>query len=314
MRVFQLPSKFSQRRKPRTVDTPLLTRDELQILLARAVARLKNEDFSHSEQRHSGLAASRFLGRGMDFEESRQYQPGDEIRHINWRLSARSPQWQSKVYAEERQAEIIVVVDRSPTLRFGTRGQLKITQAVQAAVVAAALAQAQHASVKILSTDTLPHSTSGAASESRLLALLQAIASPAPPQPFDREADSFMQMLSTLTQQESRGDHLFLISDFSSMGKQHRPLLAQLCNASHVHAVHIIDPAETELPSQAPGIFLDEPQQRPIAISTRSRKVQQTYAHQANALLESRQQALQASGTHYLRLMTTDDALKVMIS
>ena len=73
----------------------------------------------------AGAYRSRFRGRGIDFLESRNYQPGDDIRNMDWRVTARTGRPHTKVFQEERERPVLVVLDASPSLYFGTRRVLK---------------------------------------------------------------------------------------------------------------------------------------------------------------------------------------------
>nr|WP_241480308.1 DUF58 domain-containing protein [Legionella norrlandica] len=81
----------------------------------------------------SGNHISKFRGRGMDFAEVRNYQAGDEIRHMEWRVTARTGRPHVKIYQEERERPVIMLVDFNPSMIFGTKIAFK-------SVVAARLA------------------------------------------------------------------------------------------------------------------------------------------------------------------------------
>jgi uncharacterized protein (DUF58 family) len=81
----------------------------------------------------AGAYRSRFRGRGVDFLESRNYQPGDDIRNMDWRVTARTGRAHTKVFQEERARPVLVVLDASPSLYFGTRRRLKSVAAGQMA-------------------------------------------------------------------------------------------------------------------------------------------------------------------------------------
>lgn len=85
----------------------------------------------------AGAYRSRFRGRGVDFVESRNYQPGDDIRNMDWRVTARTGRAHTKVFQEERERPVLVVLDAAPSLFFGTRRRLK---SVAAGQMAAAIA------------------------------------------------------------------------------------------------------------------------------------------------------------------------------
>lgn len=85
----------------------------------------------------AGAYRSRFRGRGVDFLESRNYQPGDDIRNMDWRVTARTGKAHTKVFQEERERPVLIVLDASPSLYFGTRRRLKSVAAGQLAAAVA---------------------------------------------------------------------------------------------------------------------------------------------------------------------------------
>jgi uncharacterized protein (DUF58 family) len=90
----------------------------------------------------SGTSTSRWRGRGVDFRESRIYQAGDEIRHMDWRVTARSGKPHTKLFEEEREQGLLLALDLNPGMRFGTRVRFKSVQAARAAALLAWMAAA----------------------------------------------------------------------------------------------------------------------------------------------------------------------------
>jgi uncharacterized protein (DUF58 family) len=88
----------------------------------------------------SGGNTSRWRGRGVDFRESRIYQAGDEIRHMDWRVTARSGKPHTKLFEEEREQGLLLAMDLNPGMRFGTRVRFKSVQAARAAALLAWMA------------------------------------------------------------------------------------------------------------------------------------------------------------------------------
>lgn len=84
----------------------------------------------------SGQAASAMRGRGMEYAESREYVAGDDARHIDWKLSARTNATQTKTFQTERERVTLIVADTSAALYFGTRVRFKSVQAARAGAVA----------------------------------------------------------------------------------------------------------------------------------------------------------------------------------
>lgn len=85
----------------------------------------------------AGAQVSHVYGRGMDYAESRAYQAGDDVRRLDWRLTARSGTLHTKLFQEDRDGSLLLVVDTHASMRFGTRARYKSVQAARAAAVAA---------------------------------------------------------------------------------------------------------------------------------------------------------------------------------
>ncbi len=93
--------------------------------------------YARSQNTLAGMQSSYFRGRGMDFDEVRHYLPGDDIRTVEWRVTARTGIPHTKIYREERERPVLFVMDFSPSMYFGTRVTFKsITASLAAATLA----------------------------------------------------------------------------------------------------------------------------------------------------------------------------------
>lgn len=90
-----------------------------------------------SHAARAGAQSSRLYGRGMDYAESRVYQSGDDVRRLDWRLTARSGRLHTKLFQEEREGRLLILLDTNESMRFGTRVRFKSVQAARAAALAA---------------------------------------------------------------------------------------------------------------------------------------------------------------------------------
>jgi uncharacterized protein (DUF58 family) len=90
-----------------------------------------------SRAARSGQQSSRLYGRGMDYAESRVYQAGDDVRRLDWRLTARSGKLHTKLFQEDREGCLLILLDTHASMRFGTRTRFKSVQAARAAAYAA---------------------------------------------------------------------------------------------------------------------------------------------------------------------------------
>jgi len=101
------------------------------------LARLANRKMKKAISKKKEILGGRFLskikGRGMEFDESRPYQPGDEVRHIDWRVTAKSGKTHTKLFRQERERPVMLVLDQSRSMFFGSRKRLKSVQAARTA-------------------------------------------------------------------------------------------------------------------------------------------------------------------------------------
>lgn len=241
-----------------SVHAPLIAPADIAALAAQA-SLLATLPVREVHDHHAGDWASRWLGRGLDFEESRLYSPGDDIRDMDWRTTARTGRAHLKIYREERQPLVHLVVDRSATLRFGTRRRLKAAQAARVAAVLA-FASAGHngvigATLWAAQDETLP------ARHGRLaaLGLIKAAAAPCPPlaDPAPTDALRYVDRLAALEASLPRGARLVLISDFAWLADAHETQLARLAARCDVWAIQIVDAAERALPEMGAACFHD---------------------------------------------------------
>lgn len=243
----------------RPIDQPLLSAADIAALAAQAAdlvrARVQRQVHDH----HAGDWPSAWLGRGLDFEEARPYSQGDDMRDMDWRTTARLGHPFVKIYREERQPMLHVVVDRGPAMRFGTRRRLKVAQAARVAALAAFAAAMRNIAVGATLWEAadddllLPprHDRAG------ILALVQAAAAPAPPLLREAtEAGHESDRLHRLAELP-RGTRLLLASDFAWLNESHERSLALLAERVDLLAVRITDPAEHALPDVGLARFQD---------------------------------------------------------
>ncbi|MBI3432742.1 MAG: DUF58 domain-containing protein [Hydrogenophilales bacterium] len=257
-RIKQLVRLRAQPDRQASVHAPLIAAADIAGLAAQA-SLLATLPLREVHDHHAGDWASRWLGRGLDFEESRLYSPGDDIRDMDWRTTARTGRAHLKIYREERQPLVHLVVDRGATMRFGTRRRLKAAQAARVAALLA-FATAGHngvigATLWNTQDETLP------ARHGRLaaLGLIEAAAAPCPPLSDPASTDSlhFSDRLAALEASLPRGTRLVLISDFAWLADAHETQLARLAERFDVWAIQIVDAAERALPEMGAACFHD---------------------------------------------------------
>ena len=237
--------------------------------------------FNHIQQAASqriGEVPSFFRGQGLEFEENRPYQNGDEQRLINWRLYARTQTLYSKIYTEERKQQAYLVIDRRANMRFATRKQLKVTLATKLALCY--LFQAKQQSINV-GACVLNERTSWIESVQRdsFQTLAQALTSAASPLPFDSEQQNLEETLKQLLQRIRSGSYIVIISDFSDLDPSATTsLITQLAAKHTVKAIQIYDPVERQLPQTGNIVIEDKHSASPIIINTQDELLQKRYS------------------------------------
>lgn len=200
----------------------------------------------------AGPNKSNFRGRGIDFEEVRSYQPGDDIRTIDWRVTARTGSAHTKLFREERERPVLVIVDQRNSMFFGSSHCFK---AVLAAQLASLLAwSALHAGDRVgglVFNDAGHQEIRPKRSRKTVLALLSQVAAYNGNLPLETVDDprSFADMVSNLRRIARPGSSLFLISDFRGAADERaREHLFELSKHTEITALDCSDAMESELP------------------------------------------------------------------
>lgn len=196
----------------------------------------------------SGGHLSRFRGRGMEFDESRVYQPGDDVRNMDWRVTARAGTPHVKLYREERERPVWLAADLGPGMRFGTRVAFKSVVAARAAALLAWSATDRGDRVGGLVFDEARHFERRPVARTRgLLPLLKALSEP----PLRRGTEGhpdFGSAARHLVHLVRPGSLVFLISDFAGIDRDGVSWMSQLSAGNEVVLVQVYDPMEAAAP------------------------------------------------------------------
>lgn len=196
----------------------------------------------------SGGHLSRFKGRGMEFDESRPYQPGDEVRNMDWRVTARAGKPHVKMFREERERPVWLLVDLGASMRFGTRIAFKSVIAAKVAALLAWAAIERGDRVGGLVFDETRYFERRPAARVRgLLPLLQALTQAPCAVPYV----GFLGITAAalhLQRQVRPGGLVFVVSDFVDLHTERAAWLAQLSQACELVLINIYDPIEEYAP------------------------------------------------------------------
>ncbi|GBE08296.1 hypothetical protein BMS3Bbin11_00340 [bacterium BMS3Bbin11] len=306
-------------------DAALLSRNEILKLRARVEQQNGTIDYRHEvEHRTLGDARSVYRGYGMDYDESRPYFPGDELRFMNWRITARTGEPHMKVFREERKPGVFIVVDRRQDMRFGTRCRLKVTQAVRAAAVMAFDAHLQNTPVAgvLLESDEKPKLSwiTESFDEAGVFNFIHAANKPCPPPASaqashlsgNRNEESLSHVIKLMIPMLAQGSNVILISDFYDLDDSCRSSLLELSMMHRLQAIHIIDPVEVELP-ECGNLLTQSQHQSVIGINSSNKQSSSQYHRLASSFLESKQQLFRSLAIPCQSIMTNDNRIEQII-
>src|SRR5215467_14310334 len=204
----------------------------------------------------SGRFASRMRGRGLNFEEIRDYRPGDDVRSIDWKVTARLQKPHVRVFNEERDRQSLLVVDQRLSMFFGSKLAMKSVTAAQAAAIAAwrILGVGDRVGAIVFDDRSLAE-VRPRRSRATVLQILTAIASKNRALGVGRGITSAPAMLNeALKQAQRRALHdaaVILITDFDGADEATRSMVGAMTRHNNVVALLVHDPLQSDLPASA---------------------------------------------------------------
>lgn len=237
-----------------------------------------------ANQQLSGSYTSVFKGQGLAFREVRQYQPGDDVRTIDWNVSARMNETYVKVFTEEREMTVMLVVDVSASERFGTRRTSKARLAAEVSALCAFSAIQNNDRVGlVLATDQVEKIVPPKKGKKHVMRVVREILVTKPA----RRGTDLGAALETLYGVARRRSVALLVSDFYGAGYERALALAA---ARHdVIPVLLVDPRDEELADVGLATFEDFETGAWVTVDTGSRRVR---AHYAAAMRRHREATL----------------------
>lgn len=241
--------------------------------------------------RQAGRKLSRLRGRGIDFDQVRQYQPGDDIRNIDWRVTARTLKPHTKVFNEERERPVFVMCEQSARLFFGTQLRFKSVLAAEAAALIAWMALARNDRIGGMVFETEEcHEVRPQRSRRAILRLLGLLLKSNRALSADTATTSDEPLNAALRRSREiirPGSVLYLLCDHATIDGLNLPLLSSLGLHNDLVLLPIHDSLEANLPSK-PALEFIQGHQR-LSLNTTSSALREAWADQFIA----RQQAWQ---------------------
>ena len=259
----------------------------------------------------AGNHASRLRGRGLNFDELRRYQPGDDLRHLDWRASLRTGKPVVRTFTEERDRPALIVVDQRMSMFFGSQRSFK--SAVAAELSALAAWMVFHAGDRVgglVFNDQRIDSIAPLRSRKRVEALLsrvvqqnRALNAGNPDAEDEDQLDKALQRCLGV----AGHDHLIcIVSDFAGAGERTLQLMRQLSAHNDVIALQVYDPLALKLPSN--GRLLVTQGELQVELAIEKRNVQQPLGDFLSGRLKDVATLLRRSQVPLMMISTAEDA------
>lgn len=253
--------------------------------------RLVNEQLA-------GSYHSVFKGQGMDFDDVRLYQPGDDVRNIDWNVSARANEAYIKTYVEEREMTVMLMVDVSGDGKFGSRSQLKADVAAEVGALLAFSAIKNNDRVGlVLFTDTVEHFVPPKKGKSHVLRVIRDILT-YDPMSSGKRIEAGVEFMGRVTRRKSVG---FLLSDFYADGYEASLRIAR--RRHDIIPVVVTDPLESELAS-AGLVAFEDPKTGEVIWRNTNRGFLSRFRDQTKKRREERERAFRRMNLDFINLQT----------
>jgi uncharacterized protein (DUF58 family) len=258
-----------------------------------------------ADEQLAGNYHSVFKGQGLSFREVRAYMPGDDVRFIDWNVSARMDEAFVKVFVEEREMTVMLVVDLSASEQWGTVRAPKAQVAAEVAALCAFSAIKNNDNVGlVIATDIIEKLVPPKKGEKHVMRVIREIMGFEP----QYSGTNLALALQTLVKVAKRKSVAFLISDFFAEGYERTLGLAA---AKHdVIPVMLLDPRDEELPDVGVVAFEDFETGEEIIVDTGDRKVREHYAASMKAIREERDKLFRKLALDRVVVRTDEDFVK----
>ncbi len=257
----------------------------------------------------AGEYHSQFKGRGMAFSEVREYQPGDDVRSIDWNVTARLNKPYIKVFEEERELTVMLLVDVSGSRHFGTLSQMKRDMMAEVAATLAFSTIANNDKVGVIFfSDKIEKFIPAKKGKTHVLHIIRELLSFEP----TSAGTNIAQALQYFANAQKRHCTAFLISDFIGAGNMYQPLMIA-SNRHEVNAIQIYDRREAELPNIGLVKFHDAETGNDLWVDTAIPSVRDNYAQAWRDNQNEMQQLFTRTGVSHVSVRTDEDYVKALM-
>jgi len=276
--------------------------------LLKKVRQIEIKTRGLSKQIFAGEYHSAFKGRGMSFSEVREYQYGDDVRNIDWNVTARYDKAYIKTYEEERELTVMLLIDISASQNFGTKERFKkdlITEI--AAVISFSAIQNNDKVGVIFFTDKIEKFIPPQKGKKHILRIIRELIEFRP----ENTATDISLALQYFTNIVKKRSTAFLISDFFDTGFEKAVQIA-----GHKHdliALHIYDEKEYKLPNIGLIKLQDAETGKEVYVDTSKKSVRSVFEKNREQLYSSVKQIFDKTGIDSVRIKTDEDYIKPLL-
>ncbi len=294
---------FSKKNKEK--EQPLTEEQELQ----KKVRQLEIRSKKLTNHIFTGEYHSAFRGRGMSFKEVREYEEGDDIRFIDWNVSARTNNTYSKLFEEEREISIFLMVDSSASNLFGTNGQSKKNLIAEICATLAFSAVKNNDKVGLLFfSDKIEKFIPSKKGREHALFLLRELIN-FKPASAQTDIKSALEYVNNISKNKHKSI-IFLLSDF--VDERYLETLRVMAKKHEVIGIQVFDRYDTVLPDVGLLEIEDIETGQAMLIDTHSKFTQNSYGTQFQKISSDAIENFRKAGAELLQISTGEDFIKVL--
>ena len=276
--------------------------------LLKKVRKIEIKTRGLSQNIFAGEYHTAFKGRGMTFAEVRDYQYGDDVRAIDWNVTARFGRPYIKIFEEERELTVILLVDVSGSLEFGTTNQYKKDSITEvAATLAFSTIQNNDKVGAIFFSDQVEKFIPPKKGKKHVLHIIRELLVFKP----ESNKTDIAGALKYFTNAIKKRSTAFIISDFMDSGFERTLSIAN--NKHDIAALQVYDIREAEIPNVGMIKIKDAETSERIWIDTSDKRLRTAYKHQWNERQLQLQKIFKQSGVDSVSMSTSDDYVRAMM-
>lgn len=252
-----------------------------------------------------GEHISPFKTKGLDFQEVRVYQPGDDIRLIDWKITAKHNKPYTKLYTDEKEQQVFIVADMRSHMKFATKGVFKSVIAAKCATFLSFLAENKNDKLGfcVLGDEKMDCALPQMGKET-LTALLDRLSAFGQLSEDSLEKTSLFQAISKSEKFIRRGANVFILSDFSDYTEEVAASIRRISKKATCSLVHIYDRLEKSFPK---GYFPVSDGKEIAMLNTKTKVFQKKYTSDFDMFVSSLQELAQNERVGYLPLVTNEE-------